>query len=122
MVWRVNDPGYSWKNRPVSKRAKRGFAVTRFLWIGPGELVVLDLVRTGRVGIEAVLLCSAVALAACVPVTSARLGIRAGLDLVARLVFLPSHSWSVAVIALDAVLIAGAWFSAGRAGRAGDGR
>ncbi|WIY00850.1 hypothetical protein QRX60_43500 [Amycolatopsis mongoliensis] len=78
---------------------------------------MLDVLRTGRIGTAAVLLSLAVALAALPSATAVRLGLRAGIDAVARLLFLPSHAWSAAVLLVDVVLIAAAWHTAGRAGR-----
>ena len=83
--------------------------------------MVLDVARTGRIGLEAALLSAAVALAAVTSVAAVRMGVRAGIDLVARLLFLPSHGWSAAVVLLDVALIAVAWYSAGRRGAAGRG-
>ena len=94
----------------------RGFAATPFFWLGPGELVISGVMRTGGVGIEVLLLWLAVALAALTSVTSVRLGVRAAVDLVARLLFVPTHAWSAAVVLLDAVLVAVAWYSAARGG------
>ncbi|WP_370963381.1 hypothetical protein [Amycolatopsis sp. cg9] len=91
--------------------------MTRFSWIGPGELVLLAVLRTGRFGIEAALLSVVFLVAACASATSVRLGLRAAIDLVARLVLLPPHTWTAAVVVLDAVVIAGAWFVAGRRSR-----
>nr|WP_221472570.1 hypothetical protein [Amycolatopsis umgeniensis] len=71
--------------------------------------------RTGRVGAESVLFSLAVFLAALTSVTSVRLAARAGLDLFARLVFLPVHTWSVVMLAVDLAVLAAAWFVAGRA-------
>ncbi|GAB3165018.1 hypothetical protein GCM10027258_87330 [Amycolatopsis stemonae] len=80
---------------------------------------MLDVVRTGRVGVATLLLWLAVALAALSPAAEVRIGVRAAADLVARLFFLPPRGWSAAVVALDAVLVAGAWYAAGRARRGG---
>ena len=83
---------------------------------------MLDVVRTGRVGIGSVLLGVAVALSALTPVAEVRTGVRAGADLVARLVFLPARGWSAVVVLLDVVVVARAWYSAGRARRDGSAR
>jgi hypothetical protein len=91
---------------------------TQFFWVGPGEFVVLDIARTGRIGAEAVVLAIAVLLAALTSARSVRLGIRAGLDLITRLVLLPLHSWSAVMLLVDVVVIAAAWRVAGRAGSA----
>ncbi|WP_242547403.1 hypothetical protein [Amycolatopsis sp. MtRt-6] len=101
------------KNRGDSPGKER-FAVSRFCWLGPAELVVFDVVRTGRVGAGSVLLGLAVALSALSPAPELRTGVRAGADLVARLVFLPTRGWSAAVLLLDAAIVAHAWFAAGR--------
>lgn len=82
---------------------------------------MFDVLRTGRVGAEAVLLAIALLLAALASARAVRLGIRAGLDLITRLLFLPVHTWSAAMLVLDVVVIAGAWHVAGRAGRTGPG-
>ncbi|OOC02450.1 hypothetical protein B0293_33495 [Amycolatopsis azurea DSM 43854] len=79
--------------------------------------MMLDVLRTGRVGAEAVVFSLAVLLAALTSVTSIRLAARAGLDLFARLVFLPSNTWSSIISAVDLAMLAAAWFMAGRAGR-----
>lgn len=79
---------------------------------------MLDVLRTGRIGAGAVLLGLVVALAALCPVTELRTGVRAGADLVARLIFLPPHGWSAVLVLLDAAILVRAWFSAGRAGSA----
>ncbi|MEU0530207.1 hypothetical protein [Amycolatopsis tolypomycina] len=84
--------------------------------------MVFDVVRTGRVGAGSVLLGLAVALSALSPVPELRTGVRAGADLVARLVFLPARGWSAVVLLLDAALVARAWFSAGRPRRRRDAR
>lgn len=81
--------------------------------------MVLDVVRTGRISAGSVLLWLVVALAALSPVDELRVGVRAGADLVARLVFLPPRGWSALVIVLDAVVLARAWYTAGRARRDG---
>ena len=75
---------------------------------------MLDVVRTGRISAGSVLLWLAVALAALTTVTELRIGVRAGADLVARLVFLPPHGWSAVVVLLDVAVLARAWYSAGR--------
>jgi len=93
---------------------RRRFAVSQFFWLGPGEVVVLDVVRTGGLSLGSVLLWVAVALSALVPVAEVRTGVRAAADLVARLIFLPAHGWSILVVLLDAVVVARAWYSAGR--------
>ncbi|WP_372661254.1 hypothetical protein [Amycolatopsis kentuckyensis] len=113
------------KSRGDSPKSRRGggsrrFAATQFLWLGPGEVVVLDVLRTGRVGVGSVLLWLVVTAGALVPVPELRLGVRAGADLVARLLFLPARGWSVAVVLLDVVVLARAWYSAGRPRRDGD--
>jgi hypothetical protein len=113
----VNDREYFRKNRVIGPRMKCGFVVTQFFWVGPGELVALDVLRTGHLGAGAVLLSLAVLLASLTSVTSVRLGVRAAADLVARLLFLPSHGWSAAMVLLDAMVIAVAWHLAGRARR-----
>ncbi len=84
--------------------------------------MLLDVVRTGRISVGSVLLWLVVALAALVPVAELRTGVRAGADLVARLVFLPPHGWSAAVVLVDVVLLARAWYSAGRPRRDGGSR
>ncbi|MDS0140351.1 MULTISPECIES: hypothetical protein [unclassified Amycolatopsis] len=84
--------------------------------------MVLDVVRTGRISAGSVLLGLAVALSALIPVTELRTGVRAGADLVARLIFLPVRGWSALLVLLDAALVARAWFSAGRARRDRDAR
>jgi len=101
---------------------RRRFAVSRFCWLGPGEVVVLDVVRTGRIGAGSVLLGLVVALSALAGDTSLRTGVRAGADLVARLVFLPVRGWSALLVLLDVVLVARAWFTAGRGRRDGGAR
>ena len=83
---------------------------------------MLEVVRTGRVGIGSVLLGVAVAVSALTSVAEVRTGVRAGADLVARLVFLPVHGWSAVVVLLDAAVVAGAWYSAGRPRRDGSTR
>lgn len=80
---------------------------------------MLDVVRTGRVGFGSVLLGVAVALSALTSVAEVRTGVRAGADLVARLVFLPARGWSILVVLLDAAMVARAWYSAGRTRRDG---
>jgi hypothetical protein len=107
-------------NSPESRR--RRFAVSQFFWLGPGEVVLLDVVRTGRIGLGSVLLWVAVALSALTPVAEVRTGVRAGADLVARLIFLPARGWSTVVVLLDVVVVARAWYSAGRARRDGSAR
>ncbi|WP_244211181.1 hypothetical protein [Amycolatopsis kentuckyensis] len=82
----------------------------------------MDVVRTGGISAGSVLLGLAVALSALTPVAELRTGVRAGADLVARLVFLPARGWSVAVMVLDVAIVARAWFSAGRARRSGGAR
>jgi hypothetical protein len=116
MVGRVKSLGNSSGSR------RRRFALSQFCWLGPGEVVVLDVVRTGRIGLGSVLLGVAVALSALTPVAEVRTGVRAGADLVARLVFLPARGWSAVVVLLDAVVVARAWYSAGRARRDGSAR
>lgn len=116
-MWLVKSRGDSPKKR--SGGGSRRFAATQLLWLGPGEVVVLDVVRTGRIGVGSVLLWLVVALTALTPVPELRIGVRAGADLVARLVFLPARGWSVVVVLLDVVLLARAWYSAGRSGRDG---
>jgi hypothetical protein len=101
---------------------RRRFAASQFFWLGPGEVVVLDVVRTGRISVGSVLLWAAVVLSALTPVAEVRTGVRAAADLVARLVFLPVHGWSAVVVLLDAAVAARAWFSAGRARRDGSTR
>lgn len=117
IVWPVNDGEYFRKNRVIGIRVTRGFVATQFFWVGPGELVALDVLRTGRVGAGAALLSLVVLLACLTSVTSVRLGVRAAADLVARLLFLPSHGWSAVMVLLDVAVIAVAWHRAGRAGR-----
>ncbi|MFK0249208.1 hypothetical protein ACIQUM_31305 [Amycolatopsis azurea] len=107
--------GDYWKKEKGRKRPTAVFIATQFFWIGPVEFVVLDVLRTGRVGVEAVLFSVAVLLATLSTVTSIRLAVRAGLDLFARLVFLPSHTWSSIMSAVDLAILAAAWFLAGRA-------
>ncbi|MEV6823766.1 hypothetical protein [Amycolatopsis sp. NPDC051102] len=80
---------------------------------------MLDVVRTGRIGAGSVLLGLVVALSALTPVTELRTGVRAGADLVARLIFLPAHGWSAVMLLLDVGVVARAWFSAGRTRRNG---
>ncbi|RSM43835.1 hypothetical protein DMA12_17850 [Amycolatopsis balhimycina DSM 5908] len=75
------------------------------------------MLRTGRIGIGSVLLWLAVALSALTPVGEVRTGVRAGADLVARLVFLPSRGWSAVLLLLDVAIVARAWYSAGRSRR-----
>jgi len=111
MVCRVKNRGNS-----VEKHQRR-FAVSQFCWLGPGEVVVLDVVRTGRISAGSVLLGLVVALSALAPVPELRTGVRAGADLVARLIFLPVRGPSALLVLLDAGLVARAWFSAGRARR-----
>ncbi|WP_410607982.1 hypothetical protein [Amycolatopsis sp. lyj-109] len=84
--------------------------------------MLLDVLRTGRIGAGSVLLGLAVALSALIPVSELRTGVRAGADLVARLIFLPARGWSAAVILLDVAIVARAWFSAGRTRRRRDAR
>ncbi|MGW4061518.1 hypothetical protein ACWEGE_24775 [Amycolatopsis sp. NPDC004747] len=104
------------KNRgDAPGKPPRRFAVSQFCWLGPGEVVVLDVVRTGRISAGSVLLGLAVGLSALIPATELRTGVRAGADLVARLVFLPVRGPSALLVLLDAALVARAWFSAGRA-------
>jgi hypothetical protein len=110
-VWRVKKRGNS------SGSSRRRFAVTQFCWLGPGEVVVLDVLRTGRIGVGSVLLWLAVALSALVPAGEVRTGFRAGTDLVARLVFLPPRGWSTVVMLFDVAIAARAWYSAGRSRR-----
>jgi len=111
------------KNREdTSGKRPRRFAVSQFCWLGPGEVVVLDVVRTGRISAGSVLLGLAVALAALTPVPELRTGVRAGADLVARLIFLPVRGPSALLVLLDAGLVARAWFSAGRPRRDGGAR
>ncbi|EME53002.1 hypothetical protein [Amycolatopsis decaplanina] len=86
----------------------------QLFWVGPVEFVVLDVLRTGRVGTEAVVFSLAAFLAT---LTSARLAVGAGLDLLARSLFLPSHIWSSIMLAVDLAVLAATFFSAGRAGR-----
>jgi hypothetical protein len=106
------------KNRgDAPGKRQRRFAVSQFCWLGPGEVVLLDVVRTGRISAGSVLLGLAVALSALTPVSELRTGVRAGADLVARLVFLPARGWSMAVVVLDVAIVARAWFSAGRSRR-----
>ncbi|MGW3967082.1 hypothetical protein ACWED2_45205 [Amycolatopsis sp. NPDC005003] len=76
--------------------------------------MVLDVVRTGRISAGSVLLGLAVALSALTPVPELRTGVRAGADLVARLIFLPVRGWSALLVLLDVALVARAWFAAGR--------
>jgi hypothetical protein len=115
-VWRVKIRGNTPGRRP------RRFAASQFCWLGPGEVVVLEVVRTGRVGIGSVLLGAVVALSALTSVGEVRTGVRAGADLVARLVFLPARGWSILVVLLDVAVVARAWYSAGRARRDGSAR
>ncbi|MBE1495817.1 hypothetical protein H4696_002917 [Amycolatopsis lexingtonensis] len=105
-----------------SGRRRRRFAVSQFFWLGPGEVLVLDVVRTGRISLGSVLLWVAVALSALTPVAEVRTGVRAGADLVARLVFLPARGWSILVVLLDVAVVARAWYSAGRPRRDGTAR
>ncbi|MFC9257841.1 hypothetical protein ACFWMR_30075 [Amycolatopsis thailandensis] len=106
--------GDYWKKENGRKRPTSVFIATQFFWIGPVEFVVLDVLRTGRVGPEAVMFSVAVLLATLTSVTSIRLAVRAGLDLFARLVFLPSNTWSSIMSAVDLAVLAAAWFLAGR--------
>ncbi|MEQ0563448.1 hypothetical protein ABJI51_30595 [Amycolatopsis sp. NEAU-NG30] len=107
----MKDREHSGKSRPAGTWA--GFVAAQFFWAGPGELVALGVLRTGRIGIEALLPALALLLTAGTSVTSVRLGLRAAIDLVARALFLPSHGWSAAVMLLDLVVVAAAWFAAG---------
>jgi len=116
-VWLVKARGDYWRKQKGRKRPTSVFIATQFFWIGPVEFVMLDVLRTGRVGAEAVVFSLAVLLAALTSVTSIRLAARAGLDLFARLVFLPSNTWSSIISAVDLAMLAAAWFMAGRAGR-----
>ncbi|MET8854012.1 hypothetical protein [Amycolatopsis sp. NPDC004625] len=75
---------------------------------------MLDVVRTGRISVASVLLWLVVALAALSPAAELRTGVRAGADLVARLVFLPARGWSAAMLLLDVAMVARAWYAAGR--------
>jgi hypothetical protein len=111
IVWRVKNRGNS------SGSGRRRFAITQFCWLGPGEVVVLDVLRTGRIGVGSVLLWLAVALSALAPAGEVRTGVRAGTDLVARLVFLPARGWSAVAMLLDVAIAARAWYSAGRSRR-----
>lgn len=97
------------RNRPTSV-----FVATQFFWIGPAEFAVLDLLGTGRVGPETGFFSLAVLLAALTSATSIRLAARAGLDLFARLLFLPWHTWSSVMAAVDLAVLAAAWYLAGR--------
>ncbi|MEU4519278.1 hypothetical protein AB0F52_11260 [Amycolatopsis sp. NPDC024027] len=81
--------------------------------------MLLEVVRTGRVGLGSVLVGAAVALSALTSAAEVRTGVRAGADLVARLVFLPARGWSILMVLLDVAVVARAWHSAGRAGRGG---
>ncbi len=83
---------------------------------------MLDVVRTGRISLGSVLLWVAVALSALTPAAEVRTGVRAGADLVARLVFLPARGWSILVVLLDVAVVARAWYSAGRPRRDGNAR
>ncbi|WP_290063243.1 hypothetical protein, partial [Amycolatopsis solani] len=103
------------------EKRRRRFAASQFFWLGPGEVVVLDVLRTGRISAGSVLLWLAVLLSALSPVTEVRVGVRAGADLVARVIFLPVRGWSALVVVLDAVVLARAWYSAGRPRRDGGG-
>jgi hypothetical protein len=107
-VWRVKI------RRNSSGSGKRRFAGASFCWLGPGEALVLDVVRTGRISLGSVLLWLVVALAALSPAAELRTGVRAGADLVARLVFLPARGWSAAMLLLDAAMVVRAWYAAGR--------
>ena len=86
------------------------------LWIGPGELVVLDLVRAGRIQPGIVLLVLAAVLAALAGDRPMCLGVRAGTDAVARLAVIPLRHWSMLVVMLDLAVIAGALWAARRQG------
>jgi hypothetical protein len=108
MVWQVKCRG------DFPEKRRRRFAAAQFCWLGPGEVVVLDVVRTGRISVGSVLLWVAVALTALSPVPELRVGVRAGADLVARLVFLPARGWSAVAMGLDVAIAARAWYSAGR--------
>lgn len=101
-------------NSPAGGRGR--FACTQFFWLGPGEVVVLDLVRTGSVGAGSAVLALTAAFAGLAAPTRLRLGIRAGADLVARLALLPAHGWSAFVVLLDLAVVGFAWYSAGRDG------
>lgn len=90
--------------------------MTKALWIGPGELVVLDLARAGRIQPGVVLLVLAGVLAALAGDRPVCLGVRAGTDAVIRLAVMPLRHWSVLVLMLDLAVIAGAFWTAGRAG------
>ncbi|MEV4147758.1 hypothetical protein AB0J40_29105 [Amycolatopsis sp. NPDC049691] len=79
--------------------------------------MVLDVVRTGGISAGSVLLGLAVALSALTPVRELRAGVRAGADLVARLVFLLVRGWSAVVVLFDVVIVGWAWLSAGRTRR-----
>ncbi|MFE3176412.1 hypothetical protein ACFXPA_30650 [Amycolatopsis sp. NPDC059090] len=92
------------------------FGCTQFFWLGPGEVVVLDLVRTGSLSAGTAVLGLTVALASLVSPARVRAGLRAGADLVARLVFLPPHGWSAFVVLLDLAVVGFAWHAAGRDG------
>ncbi|WP_406633482.1 hypothetical protein [Amycolatopsis sp. WGS_07] len=105
------------KIRGNSSAGGRGrFARAPFGWLGPGEIVVLDLVRTGSIGAGAAILGLTVALAGLASPARLRMGIRAAADLVARLVLLPTHGWSAFVVLLDLAVAGFAWYSAGRDG------
>ncbi|WP_244885601.1 hypothetical protein [Amycolatopsis vancoresmycina] len=78
---------------------------------------MLDVLRTGRISVGSVLLWLVVALAALSPAAELRTGVRAGADLVARLVFLPARGWSAAMMLLDAAMVAHSWYAAGRSRR-----
>lgn len=89
--------------------------MTKALWIGPGELVVLDLARAGRIQPGVVLLVLAGVLAALAGDRPVCLGVRAGTDAVIRLTVMPLRHWSMLVLMLDLAVIAGAFWTAGRA-------
>ncbi|MGW5721631.1 hypothetical protein ACWEVP_36035 [Amycolatopsis sp. NPDC003865] len=113
----MNGRGDSRKSRALGNPTARGFVTGQVFWVGPGELVLLDVLRTGRVSAGAVALALVLVLAALTSAVPVRLGVRAAGDLVARLLFLPTHSWSAAMMLLDAVVIAAAWRAAGKVRR-----
>jgi len=86
------------------KRANRRIAAG-LLWIGPGELVLSDLARAGRIQAGVVLIALAALFAALTRDAAVSLGVRAAIDAVVRLAVLPVHFWSTALVVFDALVI-----------------
>ena len=77
------------------KRANRRIAAG-LLWIGPGELVLSDLARAGRIQAGVVLIALAALFAALTRDAAVSLGVRAAIDAVVRLAVLPVEDGRVA--------------------------